>query len=126
MGHSFYRLVDVHDLHGYFIRSSSFSDNKFLLCFRHPLERFFCLVFYFKCKILFVIDNISYVFSVLYARLKNRTYFVMPLGVRPSVSLSLHSSVNFLFLDNSSYSLHLIKLKLDTWLDHDVEQGILF
>ena len=35
-------------------------------------------------------------------------------------------SVNFLFPANSSYSLHPIKLKLDIWLDHDVEQRILF
>ena len=30
--------------------------------------------------------------------------------------------LTFYFLANSSYSLHLIKLKLDMWLDHDVEQ----
>ena len=35
-------------------------------------------------------------------------------------------SVNFLFLANNSYSLHLIELKLDFLLDHGVEQCILF
>ena len=38
----------------------------------------------------------------------------------------LYSSVNVLSLANSSYSLHLIKLKLDLKLDHDVEQWVLF
>ena len=38
---------------------------------------------------------------------------------------TLKISVNFSFPANSSCSLHLIKLKLDLWLDH-VEQGILF
>ena len=50
----------------------------------------------------------------LYARLKNRTYYVMPLGFRPP-------SVNFLFPANSYYNLHPIKLKLDIYLDHDVK-----
>ena len=35
-------------------------------------------------------------------------------------------SVNVAFLENSSYTLHPIKLKLDIILDHDVEQHILF
>ena len=34
--------------------------------------------------------------------------------------------LKFLLTANSSYSLHLIKLKLDVLLDHDVEQRILF
>ena len=37
----------------------------------------------------------------------------------------LKISVNFSYLANS-YSLHHIDLKLDLWLDHDVEQCILF
>ena len=41
----------------------------------------------------------------LYARLKNGTYCILLLGVC--------RSVNFSFPDNSSYSLHPIKLKLD-------------
>ena len=32
----------------------------------------------------------------------------------------------FVLQANSSYSLHPIKLKLDLYLDHDVEQCILF
>ena len=36
------------------------------------------------------------------------------------------NSVNFTFPANSSYSLHLIKLKLCKYLHYDVEQCILF
>ena len=39
---------------------------------------------------------------------------------------SVGLSINFSFLSCSSYNLHLIKLKLDLYLDHDVEQRILF
>ena len=49
----------------------------------------------------------------------------MPLCVRPSLRLSVCPSVNFSFPDNSSYSLHPIKLELDIQLDHYVEQRIL-
>ena len=39
---------------------------------------------------------------------------------------SLKISVNFSFPANSSHSLYPIKLKLYLYLDHDVEQRILF
>ena len=69
-----------------------------------------------------LVSSIFYTF--LYTCLKNGMYYIMGSGISSSIRLS----INFLvfWLTKSSYSLHPIKLKLGLYLDHDVEQRILF
>ena len=51
-------------------------------------------------------------FSIIIRPFEKRSYYFIPLDVRPSDRLSVRPDVNFSFPDNSSYSLRSIELKL--------------